>query len=278
MNLALQIVSTLLMLFGLGFWVSILFSPHTPSRVAEGGRWLDWRPLPHDTGRVLVWGFLLSLALQSLVFGLFPGLVDAPVFLQVALTLVLYQGVLVWLVYGHLRRNRIPESQALAMGHGVKLFDMVWGLVGYCLLLPPVWLTMLFTEGFFRFMDWDLELQPMVRSVRGEASVAQNLAVLVLIGFVGPFLEEVIFRGVLFPVLVRKAGVWPGLLVQAALFSVIHLHAPSAPALFVLAVVLGLQYLYTRRLMTCVWTHALFNCMTLFYTLTLFTGNGEALP
>lgn len=277
MTFWLQWVSGFLMLCGLGFWVLVLFAPGTPDHLAEGGRWLEWRLFPHDMGQVLLRGLLWSFLLQGVVFGLLPGVRGAPAFFQVALTLVVYQGFLVWVVYAHLRRRRVPEDRVMGVGHGFAVEDMAWGLVGYCMVLPLVWLTLLLTKGFYQFMGWNLELQPMVQSIQVEDAPGQSLALFLLIGFVGPFLEEVLFRGVLFPVLARKIGLWPGLAGQAAIFAWIHLHAASAPALFLLGAILGLQYVHTRRLMTCVWTHALFNMMTLLYTLPLFSG-GEGLP
>lgn len=272
----LQLLSTLLMLCGLSFWVSLLFSGQTAPRLAEGWRWLDWRPLPHDTGRVLLWGFVVSFLLQSLAFAVIPGVRSAPAFFQIALTLLVYQGAIVWWIYRHLRRVRVPESDALGLGGGLRMYEMVWGLVGYCMVLPPVWLAMLLTEGLFQMWGWELRPQQMVQWIQVESSVPQSLALLVLIGFVGPFLEEVIFRGVLFPVLVRKTGTVTGLVLQAGIFALIHLHAGSMVALFLLGVLLGIVYVYTHRLMACVWTHALFNTVTLLYTLPLFSGGPGA--
>jgi membrane protease YdiL (CAAX protease family) len=158
------------------------------------------------------------------------------------------------------------------VGGGSRLHDLTWGLVGYCMVLPPVWLCLLLSEGLFQALGWEWTPQQMVQWVSVERSSSQSLALLLLIGFVGPFLEEVIFRGVLFPVMMRKAGPLPGLFLQAGIFAVIHLHAGSMVPLFLLGILLGLIYVYTRRLMSCVWTHAMFNAMTLFYTLPLFTG------
>jgi membrane protease YdiL (CAAX protease family) len=266
-----QVLYTGLMLCGLSFWVSIVFSSQTPVRLSEGWRWLDWRPLPHDTGRVVLQGFLFSFFLQALVFGVFPEIKTAPAFVQVALMLSVYQGVIVYMIYHHFHRVRVPESEALGMG-GWRLHDATWGLVGYCMVLPLVWLAMLLTEGAFDALGWEWKPQQMVQWIQVESSAGQSLALLALIGFVGPFLEEVIFRGAVFPLFCRKFGSLPGLLLQGVLFSVIHLHLGSLVPLFLLGVLLGLVYLYTQRLMACVWTHVFFNSMTLLYTLPLFAG------
>lgn len=79
------------------------------------------------------------------------------------------------------------------------------------------------------------------------------------------FMEELIFRAILLRLLMRAFGVWPALVVQAALFGAIHLANPNANAVAAVAIAIeaGLMlagfYLLTQRLWMSVGVHAAWN-------------------
>ena len=85
-----------------------------------------------------------------------------------------------------------------------------------------------------------------------------------------PFLEELLFRGLLFTALVQRMPVWLAALVSACLFSAFHLD-PYA-FLFRVAVGVGLAYIYynTRNLWVSVAAHSTINLIAL--TATYLTG------
>jgi membrane protease YdiL (CAAX protease family) len=78
-------------------------------------------------------------------------------------------------------------------------------------------------------------------------------------GVAAPFLEELLFRGLLFTALVQRMPVWLAALLSACLFSAFHLD-PYA-FLFRLAVGVGLAYIYynTRNLWVSVAAHSMIN-------------------
>jgi len=268
-------LAVLFLICGISFWGSIVFSPHTRQRLSDGWGWLQWRPLPHDIGRTLFVAFALSFLVQTVAAPLLLLTENWPGSLKIAITLLVYQGLIVVVLYRHLHRIRISESDAFGMAPGYALHDLAWGVAGYCMVIPVVGLTALGSQMLFTVMGWEVNLQPAVKMISGETSPLNSLLLFLLVGFVGPFLEEVIFRGVLFPVLVEKCGVTWGLILQGLIFSVVHLHAGSALPLWVLGMVLGFLYVHTRRMMVCVWTHACFNSVTLIMYLPILSG-GEA--
>lgn len=79
------------------------------------------------------------------------------------------------------------------------------------------------------------------------------------------FMEELIMRAILLRLLMRAFGIWPALIVQAALFGALHLANPNATpvAAAAIAVEAGLMlagfYLLTGRLWMSVGVHAAWN-------------------
>ena len=107
----------------------------------------------------------------------------------------------------------------------------------------------------------------LAQSRSGWAKGAVALSAIVF----APTQEEFMFRGYIYGVLRRYAGVPAGILVNAALFAGIHLHAPSFAGLFVLAVCLTLAYEWTGSLLVPMAVHALFNSISI---ISLFAGAG----
>jgi membrane protease YdiL (CAAX protease family) len=78
-----------------------------------------------------------------------------------------------------------------------------------------------------------------------------------------PVFEETLFRGIGLSVLTRRLGLAPAIALTSLLFAAAHLHLPSLPQLFVLAVAFCLAYVATGSLLTPIVMHALFNGVSL---------------
>jgi membrane protease YdiL (CAAX protease family) len=94
-----------------------------------------------------------------------------------------------------------------------------------------------------------------------EASIGIALTVLVIV-VIGPFAEELFFRGVLSGVLGRRIGAWTPI-VTGAIFGAVHLEPRAFPALFVLGALLGWLYLRTRSVWPGVAVHLTNNLLAL---------------
>ena len=77
-----------------------------------------------------------------------------------------------------------------------------------------------------------------------------------------PVFEELVFRGILLPVLVSKVGKISGVVLSALIFALAHLSVGELPPLFVLGVGLGIMRLSSGRLFPCALMHSLWNGVT----------------
>jgi membrane protease YdiL (CAAX protease family) len=82
--------------------------------------------------------------------------------------------------------------------------------------------------------------------------------------FVAAVFEEVFFRGILFPFIVRNLGLWSGITMVSSIFALIHLNALSLLPLFMLSVVLCLAYWRTGSLWVSIGIHAIFNSVAIY--------------
>jgi membrane protease YdiL (CAAX protease family) len=82
--------------------------------------------------------------------------------------------------------------------------------------------------------------------------------------FVASIYEEVLFRGILFPTIVRYLGLWSGITIVSGVFALIHMHVPSLVPLFLLSIALCVAYWRTGSLWINIGIHSIFNSVAIF--------------
>ena len=104
-----------------------------------------------------------------------------------------------------------------------------------------------------------------VYNIIGDGGTSELLTALVTVAILPGFMEELLFRGILFRWLEEFGGSWFALALTAALFGLGHIFNPNATALssFAIAleagVLLGGAYMLTRNLWMAVGLHAAWN-------------------
>jgi membrane protease YdiL (CAAX protease family) len=88
-----------------------------------------------------------------------------------------------------------------------------------------------------------------------------------------PIVEEIVFRGVVMDVLRRRWGWWTSALVQAAIFSAIHIETLTSATMFVTLAMLGFIFAWLRRvtgsLVAPIVAHLVFNLISLVLSLAV---------
>ncbi|MDX1388897.1 MAG: CPBP family intramembrane glutamic endopeptidase [Acidobacteriota bacterium] len=104
----------------------------------------------------------------------------------------------------------------------------------------------------------EVEEQPwLVKLASEDPAALWSLAPWIVL--VGPFAEEVFFRGYVFRFLTERGGVLLGVLLSALMFGIVHFHPPLLPVYFVYGVMFAWLYDRTGRLVTPVVAHITVN-------------------
>ena len=103
---------------------------------------------------------------------------------------------------------------------------------------------------------------PLLDLVLSSKEVIPLLILLITTVILAPIFEELIFRGILLPVLAGKMGKIGGVVISALIFALAHLSVGELPPLFVLGIGLGVMRLSSGRLFPCALMHSLWNGVT----------------
>ncbi len=192
--------------------------------------------------------------------------------LGVVLSTMIFTVIVVGIIGGLLARN-IPWWDAFGVSRA-GFVEVVWKaslllLLAYPLIFGTLALTrLLLSAGGYG----DDAPQEIVRFLARPGTGAARIIVAFSAMVFAPVQEEFIFRGYIYGVARRYLGPGAGIVISAALFAGIHLHAPSFGGLFVLAVCLALAYEWTGSIFVPITMHALFNSLSV---VSLFHGGGD---
>lgn len=186
---------------------------------------------------------------------------------QIALLLFAVIGVV--LRFGAQLADRLGLRK-ISLGHSLLVIGLVWPV--QCLAqLVATWADDLFQK--IGISGSGEEYQRIMQQLLSSGS----LPVMLLIIAVGPALgEELIFRGIIGNSLVRRWGVWAGVVVTSLLFGLMHMIPIQVVAVIPLGLVMHLVYLATKSFWAPVLLHFCNNALALVVThLSGFPAEGE---
>ncbi len=105
--------------------------------------------------------------------------------------------------------------------------------------------------------------QSVVTLLRQSSDLPLIVAICFSAGVAAPLVEEIVFRGFLYPLLKKYTGLWFALISSSLLFGIIHVSLVPFIPLAIFGAVLILLYEYTRTIWAPIIAHAIFNAATL---------------
>lgn len=209
--------------------------------------------------------FLASFAVAWLFR--FLGFPEANLFARNVHTLLFYGG-LAFLA------ARFLKEQGLSWQEGFGIQWGQWPSLALPVILAAIagWLcaNQLAKASAFLIREWtgrEPEIQKMVQLLRETPSIFQLLSIALTALIAAPVVEEILFRGVLYPALSQYWGRTVGILGNSILFGVIHGHWGNLISLIFLGALWTLLYQRTRNLLAPILAHFLFNLINFVHVL-----------
>lgn len=205
---------------------------------------------------ILLLGAFVGLSILISMLQLLPG-VDQSDRMQFLVVLLFATSQIA--VLGALgRRRKRGWAQDFGMGwRPLKLLPL--SLLIYIAVLPLIGIISHLSQKMLELLlGTEADIQAIAQLI-GNSSSWVKAGYILLAVVAAPLYEEIIFRGVLFPIAARRIGIPGGILAVSAVFALLHFHLPSLMPLFLLSIALCLAYWRTGSLWTSIGLHALFN-------------------
>lgn len=162
-----------------------------------------------------------------------------------------------WLqALGLVDRSRPESSPAVA---GRSHIPVLQGAILYVGIFPALAVLVVVQERLCQAVGLEIKPQEIANLFITTDSRAVVALLTLFAVVVAPIFEEVLFRGLAYPVLKQRFGTGPALALVSGAFALIHFHLPSTVPLFALAGALALAYELTGSLLASITMHALFN-------------------
>ncbi len=130
-------------------------------------------------------------------------------------------------------------------------------------VLPLLWFSAFVWQLLLRAGGFSPDFQPAVQLFLDARGWIARTGLVFFATVLAPFAEETLFRGILLPLLVRRAGATAGLALTAMAFAALHADLGTLVPLALLSVALSLAYARTQSLWVPIGMHALFNAANL---------------
>lgn len=137
--------------------------------------------------------------------------------------------------------------------------SLIFGFKGWVMIIPFVFLTSLITN---LFIDNKVGSNPLLEIVLNNNNFLAFILLFITTTIFAPLFEEIIFRGVLLPILSRDFGKIIGIILSSFIFALAHLSFSELPPLFILGIGLSLTRFISGRLFSSVVMHSLWNGLT----------------
>ncbi len=256
-----------LLLLCVGIVLDLVLVVYFIKRPARPRLWyedLAARALPGQMVLILLLTLVALYAACSLSYGaLFPDAheLQPDTLLFMALffhfpALIILSGVFIY------RRRSGREQLGLSWRRAPAMAGL--SVLLYLAAIPILWFYSVFYQIFLYQLGYDFYLQEVAQVFLAPAPLLERVAMYFVAIVLAPVFEEFFFRGVLLPWMVRRAGMWPGIVIISLLFAGMHFHLPSFLPLFLLSVMFCVAYARTRSLLVPIGMHACFNAVTVF--------------
>lgn len=175
-----------------------------------------------------------------------------------------FQGVMIAGILWRLRSKARPFGAPLS-------FRSLAGqaLVRWLAILPVLWFIAYVWQLLLRAIGHVPDFQMAIRMFLDAPNPWVRAGFICFAVVVAPVVEEILFRGILLPVLARRLGAAVGLALTAIGFAALHADVGSFAALAVFSVALSMAWARSGTLWVPILMHALFNGVNLVLLLAL---------
>lgn len=150
---------------------------------------------------------------------------------------------------------------------GLSLKDWlknIWlGIAGYVTIIPVLVLVLIAVIWIISLLGYEPPPQPVVEMFLAADKKRILIFLTIMVSIIGPFAEELFFRGFAYNAVKKKLGFSGAILITSGLFAILHADVVGFFPIFVLGLLLAYLYEKTGSLIPSITVHILHNSATI---------------
>lgn len=158
-----------------------------------------------------------------------------------------------------LKKNGLSIGGTLGLTSNKTLQMLGLAILFYLAAMPIIWFYSILYQLLLSSVGYQPYLQDVSQIFMAPMGGWERAGVIFIATVAAPFFEEIAFRGVLFPWMVRRVGFWQGATIVSVLFGAMHMHIPSFLPLCLLSFMFCIAYARTRSIWVPFGMHVCFN-------------------
>ncbi len=238
----------------------------TVTRTVSPADWGIW-----DIGKVIIIFFFAEsvVSLGMIYAALF--LPDLPIEhnLQMVMASTVLDIVAIASIFYFVLKDGRRGIDSLGLTAKNMLLNIKYGVAAYVGLVPILLGVALVAAALFKIFNIPVEPQQVVEMLKEETKTPSLIYMVVFASFLGPFMEEIFFRGFVYGALRRKIGVSGSILASAVFFAYVHANMASFMPILSLGILLAYIYEKTGSLVSSITVHIIHNSSMLVFLLFL---------
>jgi uncharacterized protein len=217
-----------------------------------------WRDIVRAIALSVVSLVVLFIALVVVVAGRqLMGVADDVIVMSASVEIGFYAIILLAIYWTTVRRYQSPWAAL-----GLRPVPLGWLILAPLLVVGMLTLGAAITSAISAFQGQEF-VNPQVNDMaQGQQLTPLHLVMLLLgVAVVAPIVEELFFRGMLYPLLRRRLPGWLAIVANAAIFAALHFIPILLPILFVMGLLLTFVRARTNSVIPGILIHALNNAV-----------------
>jgi len=244
---------------GVAFWIR--HCRHAEISWRQRMRFLCKVPLPSLPVLILIAGLFLVHGLVILAAVFFRDALEGEwgfVLQSAAFHWFIIFYVIAWHAKGQWSWYQYFGLRLKALSHNVSR-----GVIAYLIAMPVIFASGYIYQIVLIKFGYEPAQQPIMNFLTGDIPIWTRIYGVLLAILVAPAGEELLFRGLILPVVSRKLGVPMAIVAVSMLFAAMHLFIPALVPLFFVSLACSYAYVYTGSLSTPIALHSMFNSVNL---------------
>jgi hypothetical protein len=152
------------------------------------------------------------------------------------------------------------------------------GLGGYLAMIPIYLLALGLLLVILNLFNLESPVQSPVQVLYTEKNAVSAIAFAIFMGILGPWFEEIVFRGFMYPAFKNRMGVRVGILASAVIFAALHGHGVAFVPILILGLALNVLYERSGSIVPGAVLHMTHNSAMLLITMTIKQSALSSVP